>query len=169
MPWSNSRTPCPWRNEPGYWTRNSTPGELADEYVLVRSQECQSQAKRQPTKKWCSYCKTPGREKGECRKLRAKQERDAPSGGTNKESSGRDQGKKVSFQCFNCKKKGQQNAPVRLIYFVIHTQLQVPDTRVWRLGEGMARWKGRRCPKLFWTQGAREPWCTRSLCHPRKS
>lgn len=66
-------------------------GELADEYELARSQESQPQVKRQPseaTKKWCGYCKTSGHEKGECRKLRARQERDVPSGSTNKEPSG---------------------------------------------------------------------------------
>ena len=88
-------------------------GELADEYELARTQDSQGdsvdtiprrQAPVASTKKWCSYCKTPGHIKGECRKLTAKREKEA--GATNRDVPGLEPSRKPPLRCFNCKKEG---------------------------------------------------------------
>ena len=89
-------------------------GELADEYELVRSPESQDPSKAgdiQPRKqvletpkKWCSYCKTAGHVKGDCRKLALSRERDV--GATNREVPAPGPTRKPPIHCYNCKKAG---------------------------------------------------------------
>ena len=80
-------------------------GELADEYELARKHELQPKVAEQQQKKlttgsqkkWCTYCKTAGHLREDCRKLQAKKDREteaSPTGGANN-SMGRDQGRRA--------------------------------------------------------------------------
>ena len=118
-------------------------GELADEYELARSQEAQDRAGncspgKQPLstpKKWCSYCKTPGHIKSECRKLMLKKEKDP--GTTNREAPVPEPSRKPPVRCYNCKKEGHiaVNCPGEPVLFCeksVTTGARPPAIDVWQ-------------------------------------
>ena len=102
------------------WVRDKKPdtciaaGELADEYELARNVEFQEkpqdlQVKKQSPsalKKWCTYCKTAGHTRDQCRKLQGKREKESQPGDSSREASTREQGKRPPIKCFNCRQEG---------------------------------------------------------------